>query len=379
MSIPISKTLDQVRQDLFDKISSVQQEGWLPSKLNLNKGIVRGMIELWAWGLFQLYAFLATLLKQAFPSTATGPWLVLHCDGVGVKKLLKTKAKGNVRFYRTGSTGNVNIDAGSVVKTPVDALGKVYRFVTLADAVLLDGTTEIYVEVEAEEYGSGSNVTVNQITEIVTSLPGVDGVDNAADWLTSEGADAEEDEPLRERYYLSWKDINGSTKYAYESWGRSVTGVASVTIVDQHPRGQGTVDVVIVGTAGAPTPTLIAAVQAVIDNNKPINDDALVIGPTEIPLDITVELELVSGDESTIISEVDGRIRMLFDYSSMGNEITPLDIGDDLPLDRITVCGMIDGVKKVNITAPVADTSIAANEVATLNSLTVTAVWATEE
>jgi len=30
MSIPVNKTLEEVRSDLFSKISTVQQAGWLP-------------------------------------------------------------------------------------------------------------------------------------------------------------------------------------------------------------------------------------------------------------------------------------------------------------------------------------------------------------
>ncbi|MBF0590182.1 MAG: hypothetical protein HQL53_13760, partial [Magnetococcales bacterium] len=45
MSIPVEKSLEEVRTDLFNRISTVQQEGWLPSELNLNRGPVRGLIE----------------------------------------------------------------------------------------------------------------------------------------------------------------------------------------------------------------------------------------------------------------------------------------------------------------------------------------------
>ena len=53
MSIPIprvSKTLDDVRSELFARLEEVQEEyqakGWLPSRLNLNKGVIRGMLEI---------------------------------------------------------------------------------------------------------------------------------------------------------------------------------------------------------------------------------------------------------------------------------------------------------------------------------------------
>ena len=169
--IPIDKTLDDIRQELFDHIGDVQDEyqkkGWLPRLMNLSKGIIRGMIEIWAWGLYQLYSFLKSILKQAFPSTATGLWLDLHCSQIGVTRFAKEKATGTVYFMRDGTSGNVPIPAGRVVGTLPDAVGETYRFVTTEAAVLADGLSEVAVSVEAVEYGSGSNVTTGQISEIV--------------------------------------------------------------------------------------------------------------------------------------------------------------------------------------------------------------------
>ncbi len=129
------------------------------------------------------------------------------------------------------------IAAGRIVKTLPDGTGAVYRYVTDADAVLSDGQTAVSVAVTAEEYGAAANVTVGSITEMSTVIEGVSAVTNAADWLTSEGADEETDDALRERYFLRWTENNGCTKYAYKSWALGVTGVIAVTIRDQHPRG----------------------------------------------------------------------------------------------------------------------------------------------
>lgn len=43
----VSKTLEQIRAELFAQVEMVQDEyaakGWLPARLNLNKGVVRGL------------------------------------------------------------------------------------------------------------------------------------------------------------------------------------------------------------------------------------------------------------------------------------------------------------------------------------------------
>lgn len=380
MSIPVSKTLEEVRTDLFAKIGSVQQEGWLPQYLNLNRGPVRGMIELWAWGLYQLYQFLALILGQAFPLTATGSWLDLHCHQVNVTRKTATKAKGTVYFTRAGTSGNVPISAGKIVKTKPDGQGNVYRFVTLEDVVLQDGGTEVVAPVEAEEYGQRANVTAGHICEISTTIPGIDAVENRSDWLEREGADEESDNGLRERYVLAWKDVNGATKYAYESWARSVVGVIGVKIADQHPRGQGTVDVILKGAAGIPTQDLIDAVDAVVQDKRPINDDVLVKGPTAVNVTISAELELTHGTAADILAEAENRLNALFLDPSLVADVSPLQIGQDVTMDMLVCIIMaVDGVKKINWTSPVADVQVDDDELAVLESITLTSVWASEE
>ncbi len=380
MAIPIEKTLDDIRQDLFARISTVQQDGWLPGQLNLNRGPMRGLIELWAWGLFQLYSFLALILNQAFPELATTSWLDLHCAQVGLERLAAKKALGTVYFLRDDSAGNVPIQKGKIVRTPPDGKGYVYRFVTLDAAVLQDGFTEVAVAVEAEEYGQDANVLAGQISEISTAVPGVDGVENRSDWLMSEGADAEDDEALRERYILAWMGVNGCTKYAYESWARSVTGVVAVRILDQHPRGQGTVDVVITGSAGIPTQNLIDDVDELIQEKRPINDDVLVKAPVSVNVTIDAELELTHGTPDDIVSEATLRLEALFEEDATIEGVTPLKIAQDVTLDllRYTIMA-VDGVKTISFTSPAADIQVGEDELAVLSSITLAYAWASEE
>ncbi|BCS54570.1 baseplate J/gp47 family protein [Geobacter sp. SVR] len=384
----VSKSLDIIRQEMFDRIAAVQEEyaakGWLPLRLNLNKGVIRGLIELWCWGLWQLYQFLAVILAQAFPDTATGLWLDLHCRQVGITRKPATKARGTVYFVRTVSAGNVPIPSGRVVRTRPDGAGVIYRYITTAAAIIPDGALEVAVEVEAEEYGAGANATVGQISEISTIIPGIDGVENRVGWLIAEGSDREEDEPLRIRYVLAWQGLSGCTYQAYLAWALSVTGVVSARILDQHPRGQGTIDVVIQGTAGLPTEGLVAAVDAKIngsgadDELTPINDDVLVKGPTPVDVAIVAELVISSGDPATILAEAENRERSLFG-ATMVTGITPFGVGADATLDRLKWPLLVPGVKKVNLTSPVADVTVAADGLAVLESLELTFVWADEE
>lgn len=327
--------------------------------------------------------FLAKVHKQAIPLDSEGEWLDLHAEQVAEARKSATKARGNVKFLRSpdsGGSGNIRIPKGRIVRTLPDGAGDIYRYVTLADAVLPAGSDYCLVEAEAEEYGACANASVGQICELVTPVAGIGGVTNDAGWLTSEGANQETDEQLKERYRLVWAANNGCTKYAYQSWALSVPGVTSVSILDRHPRGQGTVDIVVRGSDVLPTEALLEKVREAIAPNVPINDDWLVKSPVPVPVAISGHLEHISNDSATIISLAENRLRSLFAETSKLPDVDAIQIGQDLTLDLLThVVMAVPGMKRVIWTSPNdAVTDVPPDGVAQLASLNLTASEADE-
>lgn len=383
----LSKTIDEVRASVFAHVEDVQTDfaarGWLPARLNLNKGVARGLLEIYCWGYWQIYALLQRLMKQAVPATSTGDWLDTHAASVNLARRAATKARGNVRFYRAPTSSlaaNINIPARRIVRTLPDGTGQIYRYSTLADAVLPADADYVDVPAEAEDYGAAANASAGQICELVTPVESIAAVSNPADWLISEGADEETDTQLQERYALAWAANNGCTKHAYKSWALSVPGVTSVSILDQHPRGQGTVDIVVRGADVLPTEALLEKVRAAIAPNVPINDDWLVKGPAAIPCAISGELEYTSGDPEAIRLAAENRIRALFAETSPLTDVSALQIGQDMTRDLLTHTVMaVPGVKRVSWRGPAHDVvRVPADGVARLESLALTVVMAEE-
>lgn len=338
---------------LFTRIEEVQDEyqakGWLPRRLNLNKGVVRGLIELFAWGIYQLYQLLEATLRQGFAKHADASWLDLHADQVEQPRKQATKAKGNIEFGREGSQGNIVIPKGRILRTKPDGAGQVYRYVTMSDVVLPDGASNVLVLVEAEEYGSSSNLTAGQYLELVTPVSGISKVTVKADWLTQEGADTEADHKLAPRIPLAWLGNNGVTKHAYESWVMPVTGVVACRVLDQHPRGQGTIDVIIKGTAGIPTNELLEAVREAINGNYPVNDDWEVRAPQAVAVTLSATLQCNPDTQlEEIKAKAEERVRALFTDPTAVVGIAPLQIGEDLTKDRLVAAIMaVPGIKKI--------------------------------
>ena len=374
MSIRLSKDISTIRAGLFERIEAVQDEyaakGWLPARLNLNKGIARGIIELFAWGLWQLYNFLDVIHRQAIPRESTGEWLDLHAAQVDETRKGATKARGNVLFLRGEQTGNIRIPAGRIVRTKPDGTGAIYRYVTDELAVLPDDAESVAVPATAEEYGQSSNASVGQICELVTPVEGISGVTNAADWLIEEGADEESDASLQRRYELAWRAQAGVTRAAYEA--------VDVYVADRHPRGEGTVDVVVQGTAGIPTANLLADVRAALDAAIVINHDLLVKAPEPVNVSVKAVLELISGDAESTQAEAENWVRAMFS-SGDDPDIPRFSIGKDVVRDRLAsgIVGL-SGVKRIRWESPAADVTIPAGGLAVLSSLELETVWVTE-
>ena len=376
----VSRTIEEVRASVFGYVESAQDSlaarGYLPARLNLNKGVVRGLLEIFCWGYWQIYSLLERLLTQATPSSATGAWLDMHAASVDLSRRAATKARGKVRFLRAAQgslEANVTIPAGRIVRTLPDGAGRIYRYGTQAVAVLPAGADFVDAPVEAEDYGAAANASAGQICELVTPVTGISGVTNPAGWLTEEGADEETDAQLRERYALQWQANNGCTKHAYKAW-------ASVSILDRHPRGQGTVDVVVRGADVLPTAALLEKVRAAIAPHTPINDDWLVKSPVPVAALIDGEIEVVAGDPDAIKAQAENRLRALFAETSPLADVTALQIGQDLTLDLLThTVKAVPGVKRVTWASPAQDVlPVPADGVACLESLSLSAVMAEE-
>jgi len=378
----LSREIADIRSALFARIESVQDEyaakGWLPTRLNLNKGVVRGILELFCWGQWQLYNFLSVIHKQAIPLDSSGEWLDTHAAQVDVTRKPATKAAGLVMFQRGDVAGNVSIPAGRIVRTRPDGTGTVYRYVTTAKCVLPEGAESVAVPVVSEDYGTGANAAVGQICELVTPVEGISGVTNVADWLTSEGSATESDTSLRRRYVLAWQSKAGITRAAYEAAALSVPGVADVYVADQHPRGEGTVDVVVQGAAGMPTERLLEDVRAALDAAIVINHDLLVREPEPVPVVVSLTLELLSGDEAGTLAAAENWVRSLFSYSDDA-DVPRFSIGKDVIRDRIA-SGIVSlsGVKRILWDSPAADVEVSPVSLALLESLSIKAVWVDE-
>ena len=344
---------------------------------NFNTGsVIRTITEVFSIVVAELYTFAGEMLAQGFLDTATGFWLERKAAEYGLVRKPAVKAEGTVAFARRlPRATNVVIPINSIVTTPKDQSGLEYRYFTTEEKTLLSGTLSIDVPVQAEFAGSAYNVGSGGISKMTTFISGVDSVSNGASWLTTVGADEEPDVLFRQRCYLAWDELSqGGTAAAYVSWALSVPGVQSAFVDDNLPRGDGTLDVYIVGEAGLPDPALIAEVQALIDLNRPITADALVKAPDPVEVAITMAVVPRAGYDTTAMdTEIRRRLAVYFaDIDDATLAITRLGVGNDVVVSQIVAVAMgVSGVYSVTLSAPASDVVVAPNEYPELGTITI--------
>ena len=244
------KTTEEIYQTLLAAFA--QRAGFTPeADCDLAVRLYAAAAELQALGIQSEW-----VLDQSFPQTARGVYLDYHAQMRGIARTAATKAVGTLRFSveRAPSTA-LSIAAGTACMTEGET-----RFQTTAEAVLAAGELSVDAPAEALEPGRSGNAAAGTIV-ILTACPvGITGCTNPAPFTG--GSDQEDDASLRSRILESYQRLpNGANAAWYEQTAMGHEGVAAARAVGRA-RGIGTVDVYIATAAGLPNGTLLAAVQA---------------------------------------------------------------------------------------------------------------------
>lgn len=307
--------------------------------------IFKTLIMIFLQAVVDLYKLVANVVSQVFLTKdgAKGPWLDLKAKELGIERKQASKTEGLVAVSRNESNGTpVMIPQGTIFKTTLDADGSELRFITTEKVIMQQEELKVYVPVVAELPGAGYNVPANMIKNSFQHISGIDTINNEADWLTKEGTDTETDDALLERCENVWNELSTNlTASAYASKIAKLDGVLIVQVDDLHPRGQGTVDIIITGTAGIPTPALIQTVQNEVEKIKGPYDNVIVYGPEAIyqDVDVTLYINRLYGDEDLIRAEAIGKINSLFMVTkeSPGNHLYRAEITSKLmPIENTT-------------------------------------------
>lgn len=316
----------------------------------------------------ELLKLARTMLNNMFLRHATGKWL--EAKAADFSKYLKpaTKTRGIITITRSGYVGDLTITKGHMFKTPPDMNGDELKYYAVENTIIKAGEQIGKVLVEAEKAGADYNVSENRITVSMIYLEGVSGITNSQDWIYSEGADEEEETSLRNRTLASWSELATNTTSAkLKAAVEKIPGVMCAYIDDQHPRGQGTVDVIVVGTAGEASAELVRKAQEAADQLKDNYEDYLARSGDMIYQDVDIILYLKDGAG---ITDVESKARTLIAGTMKLSNRADLNLflQDDI---RYVLRKSIPDYRKTVFRNPEADVELRAGKVVMLGNITV--------
>ncbi|WP_018750718.1 baseplate J/gp47 family protein [Paenibacillus sanguinis] len=316
-----------------------------------------------------LVTLFRNVLNNMFVSHAEGDWLELKAADFSKKRKQPVKTRGNVTLKRAAAGEAIRIAKGDIFKTEADIMGEELRFVVLENVTMPADALTYRVPVEAEKVGSAYNVPPGQIRRSLTHIEGIDEIMNEADWISREGSDLEDIESLRARTLNSWSELSTLPIAAkYKSVCEAIPGVLFVQVDDLHPRGQGTVDIIVTGTAGTPSEGLLAQVQAAADSIKGPDDNVLAKPSETVTQDIAVTVWIpVDASEDGIETKATAILTELLRIKK-GRDLNVLNHADIIYAIR----SGISISKNVKVTNPPQDVVLDNNKVIVLGSVSIT-------
>ena len=248
-------------------------------------GVTRTLMEISGEAIADTERTVEALGAGGYLDTAAGDWLDLLVEShYDMSRKSSSFARGTVTLTCAPTSGPYTLPAGLILQSESGV-----NYQTVEGGTLYAGGT-LTLAIRAEEAGSAANVPTGTITRMLSPLPGV-SVINKTGWLTQAGADQESDAALRTRARLQWPTLGGGmTRAAYEYVALSASAsVTQVEVLDQHPRGQGTLDVILWGDGGLGQ-SAVDEVNAAIQERRPLTADVLVYSaaPREIYVTITL-------------------------------------------------------------------------------------------
>lgn len=283
--IPLSDEeteMEEIRDEL-------EEEGFVIT--NFSKGgIFYTLIRLFVKIYLELIELARNMIESSLVSYATEDWLDIKAADYGKSRKEATKTKGYITIYRNMTDESLSISSGHMFQA---ADGK--RYYATEDVMIPAGQEIGKVLVEAARTGSIYNLKSGTITNSMIYLPGAEKIINEEGWILEEGTDEETDEKLKERCLNSYAELAERTvEQKLKNVAESVNGVIAAEVVADHPRGQGTVDIYITGSAGSATPELIEKVTAAIEYLKGNYEDYLVKSAEVSPQDFDIVIYLAA-------------------------------------------------------------------------------------
>lgn len=349
--------------------AELDQEGFVIT--NYNKGgIFYHLIRIFVTIYIQIKMLCREIISNSTVTNADEDWLEIKAPDFGKARKQPVKAQGYITITRSDYASALQIAKGHMFKTsPIGLSGKELKYYAVETTVIGAGIASGKVLVEAEESGTDYNVAPDTITKSMIHLDGVETVTNAEGWLHLEGSDIEGTEEFRKRIRESWSELAElTTEDKLKNVARNVSGVMHVEVDAQHPRGQGTTDIIITGSEGEASEELLRMVEEKTRYLKGNYDDFFYKSAVIVRQDIRMHLYIAKDEATDGVDQVARSIIGSMMQLSNRTELNCMYM-DDV---RYALKKGIQNYKRAEFESPVEDIELDAGKVVMLGELEVT-------
>jgi len=359
------KNFQEIRDDMINRVAALSDK-----ITDFNVGsVIRNLIVAVAAELDEAYYQLENTYNQLLPSTAVGDNLENFASGFGVSKSGAQKATGEVRFGRLTAAGDaIIIPEGTEVSTESTDDEDSVVFETDDDITLLGGLTACSGAATAKEAGVNGNVGAHTITQIDSTLPEIDSVDNS--YAFAGGMDEEDDEEFRARFVDTLNSQSKGTVHDVEAAARSCPDITAAKVSENDP-ADGYCKLYVATSGGTPTTGQLAFVESALDGLvTPAGIHFSYYGAVRDGADITATVTKESNYSSAALKDACEDI--LTDY------LQNKEMGEDVLLaEVISILMSVSGVTNVSnleIDSSATDKSISATAIARPDTISITVV-----
>lgn len=285
--------------------------------------------------------------EQNLVAYARAPMLDYLGQLVGVTRLSEEAAACPVRFsVKDALAADLSIPAG----VKIYSQDGTYRFDTLEAVTLPAGELFVDTTAQCSEGGAAANgILPGGVCQLADPLSDAD-VSAANTETTSGGADAEDDDHLRERIMLApeaFSTAGSELAYRYHALSASSL-IADVGVLSPVP---GVVELYLLTKEGLPGSSLLAVTAAYVSGKKvrPLTDTVHVYAAKRVPRNLRAELTLYDGaDEDSVRAAVDQAV-------AEWREAGRAQLGADVVRSQLVALLSVYGVYRVNLLEPAVD------------------------
>jgi uncharacterized phage protein gp47/JayE len=277
------------------------------------------------------------VLQTTRAATSTGPDLDSWMADMTLVRLPAVASVGMVTFSRLTPTATAFLPVGALVRSADGS----QTFAVTGDSTnsawsaaaggysLAAGLAALTVPVAAQMAGSAGNMQSGAISLMVTAIPGIDAVTNAAP--LQNGLDAESDAAFRSRFQNFIQSRSRATPlaigYAVNSIQQELSYALQENVDTAGNVRMGNFVVTIDDGSGYPSSSLLATAAAAIEAVRPVGSTFAVQPPTVVTANLSVLLTVPSGTmKPPVIAAVATALQAYIDA---------IPIGASLPLTKV--------------------------------------------